>query len=164
MDKLTITTLADDLAVSQEQIIAGQQTLDEKRVYAVLDGLGILDHSITTYFDQSQDAYYGSESNHQLNLLNLQYPLKDLQDRILTNHVDGFVDQNKLHLTYNHENPFEDGLYSRETDFHVLLYSLKVIGAVYSIAPDDLTKVLTKDAVLSLGLAAYSLVHQPIQA
>lgn len=164
MDKLTITTLADGLAVSQVQIIAGQQSVDEKRVYAALDDLSILDHSITTYFDQSQDSYYNSESNHQLNLLNLQDPLKNLHDRILTNHVDGFVDQGKIHLTYNHENPFEDGIYSRETDFHVLLYSLKVIGAVYSIDPQDLTRVLTKDAVLSLGLAAYNLAHQPAQA
>ena len=41
----------------------------------------------------------------------------------------------------------------------MLLYSLKVIGAVRAIAPNDLKKVLSKDAVLSLGLAANALAN-----
>ncbi len=41
----------------------------------------------------------------------------------------------------------QDGSYDRATDLHVLLYSLKVIGAVRAIAPNDLKKFLSKDAV-----------------
>ena len=85
--------------------------------------------------------------------------MRELSDRILTNHVDGYVDQDEINLTYNHEDPLQDGSYDRATDLHVLLYSLKVIGAVRAIAPNDLKKVLSKDAVLSLGLAANALVN-----
>ena len=41
----------------------------------------------------------------------------------------------------------------------IITYSLKVIGAVQSIAAKDLEEVLSKDAVLSLGLATYALEH-----
>ena len=40
-----------------------------------------------------------------------------------------------------------------------LFNSLKVIGAVQAIAAKDLQEVLSKDAVLSIGLAAYALAH-----
>ena len=66
----------------------------------------------------------------------------------MTNHVDGYVDKDEINLTYNHE-----------IDYHVITYSLKVIGAVQSIAAKDLEEVLSKDAVLSLGLATYALEH-----
>jgi len=62
-------------------------------------------------------------------------------------------------LTYNHENPYEDGMYDKENDFHVLAYSLKVISAVMAVAPQKLTEIISKDAVLSLGLAVYALKH-----
>ena len=83
--------------------------------------------------------------------------LTDLHDRILTNHVDGYADQNKINLTYNHENPYEDDFYNESVDLHVVTYSLKVIGAVQVIAPKVLQEVLSKDAVLSIGLAAHAL-------
>ena len=126
-------------------------------VISTYNSLGILDKPIEEYFDMTQDEYYNSESDGKLTLLHLDQPLSELSDRILTNHVDGYVDKDEINLTYNHEDPLQDGSYDRATDLHVLLYSLKVIGAVRAIAPDDLKKVLSKDAVLSLGLAAAAL-------
>lgn len=159
MDNLTTMTLADDIALSQEKIINGQQDLNTKRIYNEINSLGILDKPIEDYFDMTQDEYYNSESDGKLTLLHLDQPLRELNDRILTNHVDGYVDQDEINLTYNHEDPWQDGSYDRATDLHVLLYSLKVIGAVRAIAPDDLKKVLSKDAVLSLGLAVAALAN-----
>ena len=54
---------------------------------------------------------------------------------------------------------YEDDLYDPATDYRVIVYSLKVIGAVQAIAAKDLQEVLSKDAVLSVGLAAYALAH-----
>jgi hypothetical protein len=160
MDKFAIMTLADDLALSQDQILNGQQDLDTKRINKALDSLKVLANPVQSYLDDSQESYYNSdESDHKLDLLHLSEPMAAVHDRILTNHVDGFVDQNKIHLTYNHEDPYADGVYDPEVDFHVLSYSLKVIGAVYSVDPDDLRKVLSKDAVLSIALAANALVQ-----
>lgn len=107
----------------------------------------------------TEDQYYESESDHKLTLVNLSEKLTDLHDRILTNHVDGYVDKDQIHLTYNHENPYEDDFYNPEVDYHVITYSLKVIGAVQSVAAKDLQGVLSKDAVLSLGLATYALAN-----
>lgn len=158
MDKFAIMTLADDLTLSQEQILSGQQDLDIERIYKALDGLKVLAKPVQSYLDASQESYYNSEeSDHKLDLLHLSEPMQDVHDRILTDHVDGFVDQGKIHLTYNHEDPYADGVYDPEVDFHVLAYSLKVIGAVYSIASEDLCKVLSKDAVLSIALTANAL-------
>lgn len=159
MDNLTTMTLADDLAVSQDKIISGQQDLDTKKIFQEIDNLGVLNKPITDYFTMSEDEYYNSESDGKLTLIHLTDPLSNLHDRILTNHVDGYVDKDEINLTYNHEDPFEDGNYDRTTDMHVLLYSLKVIGAVRAIAPNDLKTVLSKDAVLSLGLAANALAN-----
>lgn len=144
MDNLTTMTLADDIALSQEKIINGQQDLNTKRIYNEINSLGILDKPIEEYFDMTQDEYYNSESDGKLTLLHLDQPLSELSDRILTNHVDGYVDKDEINLTYNHEDPLQDGSYDRATDLHVLLYSLKVIGAVRAIAPDDLKRFCLK--------------------
>lgn len=159
MENLTTMTLADDLALSQDKIIDKQQDLDTEKVYQVIDNLGVLDKPIQEYFSMTQDEYYNNESDGKLTLIHLNEPLSALQDRILTNHVDGYVDKDEINLTYNHENPFEDGNYDRNTDMHVLLYSLKVIGAVEAVAASDLKKVLSKDAILSLGLAVNALAN-----
>jgi hypothetical protein len=160
MDKFAIMTLADDLALSQDQILNGQQDLDTKRINQALDSLKVLAKPVQSYLTASQESYYNSdESDHKLDLLHLAEPLAAVHDRILTNHVDGFVDQNKIHLTYNHEDPYADGVYDPEVDFYVLTYSLKVIGAVFSVDPDDLSKVLSKDALLSVALAANALAQ-----
>lgn len=157
MAQIDIMTLADDLALSQDQILQGQQSLDDKQIYLAIDSLHVLKKPIKAYFSMSEDQYYQTESDHLLTLLNLDQKLTQLHDRILTNHVDGYVDKDEINLTYNHEDPYEDGSYDKNTDYHVLTYSLKIIGAVQAIAAQDLQKVLSKDAVLSLGLATYAL-------
>ena len=159
MDNLTTMNLADDLALSKDKIISGQQDLNNSKVYAEIDSLGVLNKPIQEYFSMTQDEYYNSESDGKLTLLHLDEPLTSLTDRILTNHVDGYVDKDEINFTYNHEDPFEDGIYNRSGDYDVLLYSLKVIGAVKAIAPAELKKILSKDAVLSLGLAANALAN-----
>ena len=93
MDNLTTMTLADDMALSQEKIINGQQDLNTKRIYNEINSLDILDKPIEEYFDMTQDEYYNSESDGKLTLLHLDKPLRELSDRILTNHVDGYVNQ-----------------------------------------------------------------------
>lgn len=160
MEKLDSMMLADDLALSQKKILNNEGSFDAAAIYQVVDQLGVLNSPIKNYFKMTQEQYYEAESDHKLTLIHLSDPLSKLHDRILTNHVDGYVNKDELHLTYNHENPYEDGLYNPETDYHVLTYSLKVIGAVQAIAPKDLQDVLSKDAVLSLGLAAAALARK----
>ncbi|QGV05168.1 hypothetical protein [Lactobacillus acetotolerans] len=159
MEKLDTMKLADDLALSQDKVLGKEQSFNADAVYKIIDGLGVLDKPIKDYFNMTEDQYYESESDHKLTLVNLSEKLTDLHDRILTNHVDGYVDKDQIHLTYNHENPYEDDFYNPEVDYHVITYSLKVIGAVQSVAAKDLQGVLSKDAVLSLGLATYALAN-----
>ena len=159
MEKLDTMKLADDLALLQDKVLGKEQSFNADAVYKIIDGLGVLDKPIKDYFNMTEDQYYESESDHKLTLVNLSEKLTDLHDRILTNHVDGYVDKDQIHLTYNHENPYEDDFYNPEVDYHVITYSLKVIGAVQSVAAKDLQGVLSKDAVLSLGLAIYALAN-----
>ena len=159
MEKLDTMKLADDLALLQDKVLGKEQSFNADAVYKIIDGLGVLDKPIKDYFNMTEDQYYESESDHKLTLVNLSEKLTDLHDRILTNHVDGYVDEDQIHLTYNHENPYEDDFYNPEVDYHVITYSLKVIGAVQSVAAKDLQGVLSKDAVLSLGLATYALAN-----
>ncbi|CAM3153219.1 hypothetical protein SAMN04487792_0577 [Lactobacillus bombicola] len=159
MEKLAIVALADDLAMNQESILNQEIDFDAEAVYRVIDSLQVLHKPVKEYFAMTQEQYYETESDHKLTLINLSANLTDLHDRILTNHVDGFVDQHEINLTYNHENPFEDDFYNNVVDFHVVSYSLKVIGAVQAVAAQELQTVLSKDAVLSIGLAAYALAN-----
>lgn len=160
MEKLDIMMLADDLALSAEKIASGEQAFAADQVYAMIDSLQVLAHPIKDYFAMSEEDYYENESDHKLTLLNLDQPLGQLHDRILTNHVDGYVDKNEINLAYNHEDPYADGIYAASVDLHVLVYSLKVIGAVNAIAAATLKEVISKDAVLSLGLAAHALATE----
>lgn len=159
MEKLDTMMLADDLALSQDKILNGEQDFGAEAVYEVIDNLDVLNNPIKDYFDMTEEQYYETESDHKLTLIKMDSKLTDLHDRILTNHVDGFVDKDEINLTYNHENPYEDDLYDPTTDYREIVYSLKVIGAVQAIAAKDLQEVLSKDAVLSIGLAAYALAH-----
>ena len=136
-----------------------EQDLDVENVNKETDNKGIVKHKIKDYFDMTEEQYYEAESDHKLTLIKMANKLTDLHDRILTNHVDGYVDKDEINLTYNHEDPYEDDLYDPATDYRVIVYSLKVIGAVQAIAAKDLQEVLSKDAVLSIGLAAYALAH-----
>ncbi|MGN1407758.1 hypothetical protein [Lactobacillus sp.] len=159
MDKLATMELADELAAAQDKILNGEEKLDTARVYQAIDDLGVLNDPISKYFDRTEDEYYETESDHYLALTNLSSKLGDLHDRILTNHVDGFVDKDEINFTYNHENAYADDTYVAREDMHVLVYGLKVIGATLAIAPEDVRSVLSKDAVLSLGLAAHALAE-----
>ena len=151
MEKLDTMMLADDLALSQDKILNGEQDFDAEAVYKVIDNLGVLNNPIKDYFNMTEEQYYEAESDHKLTLIKLSDKLTSLHDRILTNHVDGYVDKD--------EDPYEDDMYDPATDYRVIVYSLKVIGAVQAIAARDLQEVLSKDAVLSIGLAAYALAH-----
>ena len=122
MEKMTTTTLADDLALAQEKILNDQQELDVDRIDQVIDSLGVLTKPVVQYLDAKQEAY-DAESDHKLTMLQLSQPIKALHDRILTNHVDGYVDQKEIHFTYNHEDSYEDGAYDPEKEFHFLVYS-----------------------------------------
>ncbi|WEV43803.1 hypothetical protein OZX56_00775 [Lactobacillus sp. ESL0684] len=160
MEELATMTLADNLAKNQTEILNNEQDFNAEAVYEAIDSLQILHKPIKEYFDMTQEQYYESESDHKLTLIKLSEKLADLHDRVLTNHVDGFVNQNQLNLTYNHENPYEDDFYNAEVDYHVITYSLKVISAVQAVAGKDLQTVLSKDAVLSIGLAAHALANR----
>ncbi|MDF7668733.1 MULTISPECIES: hypothetical protein [unclassified Lactobacillus] len=159
MDKLETITLADDLAANQEEILNKERDFDAEAVYRAIDSLHILNKPVKEYFDMTQEQYYETESDHKLTLIKLSEKLTDLHDRILTNHVDGFVDKDEINLTYNHEDPYEDDFYNSTVDYHVVAYSLKVISAVQAIAFKGLQGVLSKDAVLSIGLAAHALAE-----
>ncbi|WEV70769.1 hypothetical protein OZY43_07485 [Lactobacillus sp. ESL0785] len=159
MNKLETMNLADNLASNQEKILNKEEDFDAEAVYQAIDSLHVLNKPVKDYFDMTQEQYYETESDHKLTLIKLSENLTDLHDRILTNHVDGFVDKDEINLTYNHENPYEDDFYNSGVDFHVIVYSLKVISAVQAIAFKDLQEVLSKDAVLSIGLAAHALTE-----
>ena len=112
MEKLDTMTLADNLADNQESILNKETDFDAEAVYRVIDNLHVLHKPVKDYFGMTQEQYYETESDHKLTLINLSEQLTDLHDRILTNHVDGYADQNKINLTYNHENPYEDDFYN----------------------------------------------------
>ncbi|MCX8723996.1 MULTISPECIES: hypothetical protein [Lactobacillus] len=157
MEKLDTVTLADNLAENQESILNQETDFDAEAVYQAIDNLHVLHNPIKDYFEMTEDQYYEAESDHKLTLIDLSDKLTDLHDRILTNHVDGYANKDQINLTYNHEDPYEDDFYNESVDLHVVIYSLKVIGAVQAIAPKVLQEVLSKDAVLSIGLAAHAL-------
>lgn len=159
MEKLQTMMVADNLATAQTAFLNGEESFNSDVIYQIIDELGVLNAPIASYFEMTQEQYDKTESDHKLTLLALTDKLSDLHDRILTNHVDGYVDQNQLNLTYNHENPYEDGRYNPEVDYHLVTYGLKVIGAVAAIDLSDLKAVLSKDALLSIGLASYALKH-----
>lgn len=158
MNTIDSLTLADDLQLAGTKIIKKQQPLDAERVYKFIDSLAVLDKPISAYFTMKQEDYYENESDKKLTLQHLTEPLADMHDRILTNHVDGYVQNDEINFTYNHEDPYADDYYSRKTDFHVLSYSLKVVTAMIPvIGADNLKTKISKDAILSIGLAAYNL-------
>lgn len=158
MNTLEILTLADDLQIAAKQIIKNKQTVNSDRIYEFIDSLELLNQPIRDYFSMKQEDYYEKESDKKLTIQDLNDTLANIQDRILTNHVDGYVQNNDINFTYNHENPYSDGKYSREVDFHVLSYSLKVITAMIPvIGLEGVKNHLSKDALLSVGLAAHNL-------
>ena len=55
MEKLETMMLADDLALSQDKILSGEQNFDAEAVHKVIDQLGILNNPIKDYFDLTQE-------------------------------------------------------------------------------------------------------------
>lgn len=54
MEKLDTMMLADDLALSQDKILNGEQDFDAEAVYKVIDNLGVLNNPIKDYFDMTE--------------------------------------------------------------------------------------------------------------
>ena len=69
MEKLDTMMLADDLALSQDKILNGEQDFDAEAVYKVIDNLGVLNNPIKDYFDMTEEEYYEAESDHKLTLI-----------------------------------------------------------------------------------------------
>lgn len=155
MEKLSISELADWLEANMQAIAAKKIQFDPTRVYPLLDALHVLPASVTTYFDMTQEQYYEQVSDHELNLVNGQKAkLADIKDRYMVNHVDGVLSDDNINFAYNHENAYPNGEYDVTQDLHVLTYGLEVVGAVATINVDLVTRDLSRDAVISLALAA----------
>ncbi|MHA3066882.1 hypothetical protein [Lacticaseibacillus saniviri] len=158
MDQFGISQLADWLEEKHQAILDKQTKLDLATVLEAIDYLAVLDQPAKQYLNQTQATYYKSESDHKLNLPDDKAPLMATQDRIMVNHVDGQVNEDEIKFTYNHEPVFEPK-YSAKKDLNLLKYGLEVIGAAASTGHTDIVKqALSKDAVLSLLLAANQLV------
>lgn len=160
MEKLAISDLADWLEANMQTIIDKEIQFDPTRVYPLLDDLHVLPASVTTYFDMSQEQYDEKVSDHKLNLAtNSKDKLSDITDRYMVNHVDGVLSEGDVHFTYNHENTYVNGQYDVMQDLHVLTYGLEVVGAVATINVNLITHDLSKDAVMSLALAAQHIAN-----
>lgn len=106
----------------------------------------------------TEDDYYQNESDHLLTLQSPDHKLSELHDRVQVNHVDGSLDAHEVNFSYNHEDPFASGEYKAKTDIDLVSFAFTVIGAVYdNTIVADVRNSLSKDAVLSIGLAAYAI-------
>ena len=77
----------------------------------------------------------------------------------MVTHVDGVLAENKVNFEYSHEAVYEDQ-YLVKRDLEVLTYGLAVIGAVAATVKHNLIQAdLSKDAVLSLALAAQNIAN-----
>ncbi|AYE39111.1 hypothetical protein [Companilactobacillus zhachilii] len=155
MDSETISKLAEKLYEDRNKIEDKSQKFDAQEVYDILDSLEVLRKPIKTYFDMTEDDYYQNESDHRLTLQNPTQKLSELHDRVQVNHVDGSLDAHEINFTYNHEDPYATGDYKVKTDLSLVSFAFTVIGAVYdNTIVADVRNSLSKDAVLSIGLAA----------
>ncbi|MDO1605748.1 hypothetical protein Q2T76_06715 [Lactobacillus sp. YT155] len=146
------TNLYDDI----DNIKKKKSKLDAEKVYEFVDQISLLRKPFKEYFEMTENEYYEEESDHGLTLQHKDKKLKNMRDRVLVNHVDGSILNNEINFTYNHETPYdENGKYQVEGDLHLISFSLQVIGAVGANTKiGDIRNSLSKDALLSLGLAA----------
>ncbi|PMD67901.1 hypothetical protein [Companilactobacillus nuruki] len=157
MNSETISNLADWLYTNRTKIEDKSEEFDAQKVYDILDSLEVLRKPIKDYFDMTEDDYYQNESDHRLTLQNPDNKLIELHDRVQVNHVDGSLAGHEINFTYNHEDPYADGNYKVKTDINLIDYSFTVIGAVYdNTIIADLRNAISKDAILSIGLAAHA--------
>ncbi|MQS76027.1 hypothetical protein [Companilactobacillus halodurans] len=155
MDSETISNLADWLYTNRKKIEDKSQEFDAQKIYDILDSLGVLRKPIKEYFEMTEDDYYQNESDHRLTLQNPGNKLSELHDRVQVNHVDGSFAGHDINFTYNHEDPYGKGDYKVKTDVDLIDYSFTVIGAVYdNTIVADVRNSISKDAILSIGLAA----------
>ena len=158
MNSETISKLAEKLYEDRKQIEDKSQAFDAQEVYDILDSLEVLRKPIKEYFDMTEDDYYQNESDHRLTLQNPNQKLSELHDRVQVNHVDGSLDAHEINFTYNHEDPYTGGDYKVKTDLNLVSFAFTVIGAVYdNTIVADVRNSLSKDAVLSIGLAAHAI-------
>ena len=81
-----------------------------------------------------------------------------MHDRVQVNHVDGSLEGHDINFTYNHEDPYAEKEYQVKTDINLVNYSFTVIGAVYdNTIVADVRNSISKDAILSIGLAAHAI-------
>ncbi|APX71876.1 hypothetical protein M5C72_01655 [Companilactobacillus allii] len=155
MNSETISKLAEWLDKNDVDIEKKTEKLDASKVYDIIDSLEVLRKPIKDYFDMTEDDYYQNESDHRLTLQNPTRKLSELHDRIQVNHVDGSLSDHEINFTYNHEDPYVKGEYNIKTDLNLVNYSFVVIGAVYNnTIVADIRNSISKDAILSIGLAA----------
>jgi len=158
MNSETISNLADWLFTNRKELEDKSVKFDAQKVYDILDSLGVLRKPIKEYFDMTEDDYYQNESDHRLTLQNPTHKLSELHDRVQVNHVDGSLDAHEINFTYNHEDPYAGGDYKVKTDLNLVSFAFTVIGAVYdNTIVADVRNSLSKDAVLSIGLAAHAI-------
>ena len=158
MNSETISKLAEKLYEDRNKIEEKSQTFEAQAVYDILDSLEVLRKPIKEYFDMTEDDYYQNESDHRLTLQSPTHKLSELHDRVQVNHVDGSLDAHEINFTYNHEDPYAGGDYKVKTDLNLVSFAFTVIGAVYDNTIDaDVRNSLSKDAVLSIGLAAHAI-------
>lgn len=157
MERDVIKQYADWLEENSNDIIARRTEFDAKQVYNIITDLKIFDQPVDTYLKMSQDDYYATISDHKLTLQGETEPMSQLEDRVLTNHVDGSLTEGEINFSYNHEDNFSGG-YSARKDLNLIMYGLEVIGAVANVGGFELVQQnLSKDAAVSLLLAANSL-------
>ncbi|MCX2454916.1 hypothetical protein [Lacticaseibacillus nasuensis] len=156
MDQFEISELADWLEANHDALLAKTTLLPEAKVAAAVDYLEVLAHPAADYLNMLQGNYFREESDHKLNLLDDKAPVAKLEDRIMVNHVDGSITEDKLNFTYNHE-PVFDGEYAAAVDLNIVKYGLEVIGAVATTGHlQTVTAALSPDAVLTLLVAAHT--------
>ncbi|WP_053084454.1 hypothetical protein [Companilactobacillus ginsenosidimutans] len=155
MNSETISEFGEWMDENQKSIEDKSVQFDPQRVFDVIDNLEVLRKPIKDYFDMTEEDYYENESDHRLTLQNPDQKLSELKDRVLVNHIDGSLADHKVNFTYNHENPFPEEVYSVKIDVDLVNYSFIVIGAVFAnTIVADVRNSISKDAILSIGLAA----------
>jgi len=158
MNSETISVLAEKLYEDRNKIEDKSQKFTAQEVYDILDSLEVLRKPIKEYFDMTEDDYYQNESDHRLTLQHPTQKLSELHDRVQVNHVDGSLADHNINFTYNHEDPFVSGDYKVKTDLDLVSFAFSIIGAVYdNTIVADVRNSLSKDAILSIGLAAHAI-------
>lgn len=159
MEQEAIAQLADWFEAHKDGITDRSTKLDKTKIFTIIDNLQLFDQPVSTYLEMTEDQYDESASDHRFTIENGDQKLAALKDRILLNHLDGTVDTSEMNFAYNHENAYQDG-YQVKVDLNILTYALEVLGAAYAIVPlDVIQENLSKDAAMSLAIAAESIDH-----